>query len=92
MSDPTVPHEDLYSLLVGQVRYSLGRQSYVVGVACDQVRRYWRHLREGEREVIRRDVVEELARYERMGATCGMQMDHAEWMRLVGWMSENMAA
>lgn len=91
-ADPTVPREDLYSLLVGQVRYSLGRQSYVVGVACDQVRRYWRHLREGEREVIRRDVVEELARYERMGATCGMQMDHAEWMRLVGWMGENMAA
>ena len=91
-ADPTVPHEDLYSMLVGQVRYSLGRQSYVVGVACDQVRRHWRHLREGERQVIQRDVVEELARYERMGATCGMAMDHAEWMRLVGWIGENMAA
>jgi hypothetical protein len=90
-TDPTVTRDDLFSMLVGQVRYSLGRQSYVVGVACEQVRRYWRHLREGERQVIQRDVVEELARYERMGHTCGMAMDHAEWMRLVGWMGENMA-
>jgi hypothetical protein len=91
LDDPQVGHADLYSMLVGQVRYSLGRSSYVVGTACDQVRRYWRHLREGERQVIQRDVVEELARYERMGHTCGMAMDHAEWMRLVGWMGENMA-
>jgi hypothetical protein len=89
--DPTVPHEDLYSMIVGQVRYSLGRRSYVVGDACSQVRRYWRHLREGERAVVERDVVEELARYERMGRTCGDACDQAEWERLVAWMAENKA-
>ena len=73
------------------MRYSLGRRSYVVGDACSQVRRYWRHLREGERAVVERDVIEELARYERMGSTCGMAMDHAEWERLVAWMAENKA-
>lgn len=87
-----ITHDDLFLLLVGQVRYSLGRSSYIVGVACEQVRRYWRHLDAGEREIVQRDVVEELARYERMGRSCGMDMDHAEWMRLVGWMGENMAA
>jgi hypothetical protein len=89
VDDPQVAHGDLYSLLVGQVRYSLGRRSYVVGDACSQVRRYWRHLREGERTVIERDVVEELARYERMGRTCGDACDQAEWERLVAWMAEN---
>jgi hypothetical protein len=91
VDDPQVAHADLYSMLVGQVRYSLGRRSYVVGDACSQVRRYWRHLREGERTVIERDVVEELARYERMGRTCGDACDQAEWERLVAWMVENKA-
>jgi hypothetical protein len=91
LDDPQVGHADLYSMLVGQVRYSLGRSSYVVGSACDQVRRYWRHLREGERAVVERDVVEELARYERMGRTCGERIDQREWERLVSWMAENKA-
>jgi hypothetical protein len=88
---PQVAHADLYSMLVGQVRYSLGRSSYIVGDACSQVRRYWRHLREGERAVVERDVVEELARYERIGQTCGDACDQAEWERLVAWMAENKA-
>jgi len=88
---PQVAHADLYSMLVGQVRYSLGRSSYIVGDACSQVRRYWRHLREGERAVIERDVAEELARYERMGSTCGDPCDQSEWERLVAWMAENKA-
>ena len=91
VDDPQVAHADLYSMLVGQVRYSLGRSSYVVGDACSQVRWYWRHLREGERAVIERDVVEELARYERMQRTCGEQIDQAEWERLVAWIAENKA-
>jgi len=88
---PQVAHADLYSMLVGQVRYSLGRSSYIVGDACCQVRRYWRHLREGERAVIERDVVEELSRYERMQRTCGEQIDQREWERLVAWITENKA-
>ncbi len=91
VDDPQVTHADLYSLLVGQVRYSLGRRSYVVGDACSQVRRYWRHLREGERSVIERDVVDELSRYECIGRTCGDPCDQAEWERLVAWMAENKA-
>jgi len=55
------------------------------------VRRYWRHLREGERAVIERDVVEELSRYERMQRTCGEQIDQREWERLVAWITENKA-
>jgi hypothetical protein len=88
---PQVAHADLYSMLVGQVRYSLGRSSYIVGDACSQVRRYWRHLREGERAVVERDVVEELDRYERMGRTCGDSCDQREWERLVVWIAENKA-
>jgi hypothetical protein len=84
-----VLHDDLFSMLVGQVRYSVGRQSYIVGVACDQVRRYWRHLSPDERVVVERSVTDELARYERMGQTCGMEMDHRQWVALAAWMAEN---
>lgn len=87
--DVTVTRDDLFSLLVGQVRYSLGRSSYIVGTACDQVRRYWRHLDAGEREVIERSVTSELDRYDRAGQPCGMGIDHRQWVALVAWMAEN---
>ena len=87
--DVTVTRDDLFSMLVGQVRYSLGRSSYIVGTACEQVRRYWRHLDAGEREVIERSVTSEFDRYDRAGQPCGMDIDHRAWTFLVAWMAEN---
>lgn len=39
-----VLQDDLYTLLVGALRYALGRQSYIVGSTADLVRRYAKDL------------------------------------------------
>ena len=80
--------DDLYSMLLGQIRYAMGRMSYIVGTCSTQVRRYWPHLEASERKVLLRDITEELARYEQAGKLCGMDMDHVSWVRLRDWMKE----
>ena len=84
-----VPVDVLYSLLVSHVRYSMGRMTYIVGECCKRVRWYWPHLESGHREVLIRDVSEELAMSERTGRKLGMDFDHADWVALKNWMLEN---
>lgn len=86
---PTVDHHDLYQMLVSHVRYAMGRRSYITASAIATVKRYWPHLKAGERDVILRDVREELSRYERMKALLGDKCDHDGWVALVEWMQEN---
>lgn len=62
-----VHQSDLYTLLVGSVRYALGRRSYVVGLTAEIVRRHWRDLSTTEREVIMRDLRAEVAAADRRG-------------------------
>lgn len=88
----TVSHEDLYQMLVSHVRYAMGRRSYITSSAVEAVKRYWPHLKTGERDVILRDVKEELSRYERMKALLGDKCDHDGWVALVGWMQEQKEA
>ena len=51
-----VVQEDLYTLLVGQLRYSLGRRSYIVGVTADLVRKYARDLTANQRDTLLADL------------------------------------
>ena len=81
-----VPQPTLYLLLVSAIRYALGRSTYIVGSTCETVRAFWPHMTEVNREVLLRDVEEELVRVVRDGRTLGMQMDHDEWSRLALWM------
>lgn len=77
-----VPVDVLYSLLLSHIRYSMGRMTYIVGECCKRVRWYWPHLEKGHREVLMRDVTEELDRCEKHGSKLGMEMDHREWLVL----------
>lgn len=85
-----IPVEDLFSMLLGQVRYSMGRMSYIVGVCSRHVHEYWPRLQASQRGVLLRDVTEELARYEQAGRKCGMDFDHREWVALREWMREHL--
>lgn len=78
-----VDHNDLWTFLLCTVRYSLGRQSYITGMTADLVRQYRKHLTAEQVAQIAREVDEELAACERRGTTCGHDMDHREWARLV---------
>lgn len=64
-------------LIVSAVRYALGRSTYVVGETCAYLREHWQEIPEGHREVILRDIREEM---ERDG---GMECDRREWARVL---------
>ncbi len=80
---PEVRTEDVFTMLVGSVRYAMGRQTYIVKDTCDMVRRYRRHIPEEQVMIIIRDVQREVEMVERQGGTLGADFDHAEWKKLV---------
>ena len=71
-------------VLVGAVRYALGRATYIVSDVAVEVRRCWPLLDARDRAVIRRDLAEAL--FGR--GPLGMQMDHDVWVRLLAWIDE----
>lgn len=85
-----VPQGTLYLLLVSAQRYAFGRMTYIVGSTCETVRQFWPWMTTGNREVLLRDVEEELARCAKNGTRLGMAMDHAEWTALETWMRASM--
>lgn len=82
--DPRVSKRDLWLMMLCTVRYAMGRQSYVVGEACDLVRTH-RHWLAPEQVVqIAREIREELEYAARCGRTVGGTIDDAAWRRLLG--------
>lgn len=85
-----ISQDDLETMVVCTVRYSLGRRSYIIGDAASIVRYCWADLRPSMQAVIFRDVSEAIERAESGGTTVGMQMDHDVWVLLRSWMRENL--
>lgn len=81
-SDAPVRPDDLWTLLLCTVRYAMGRQTYIVSLAGDMVRRYGGSLRPEQVAQIGREIRDALAFEERLGRTLGADMDHREWQRL----------
>ena len=79
-----VSKDNLGALLVCSVRYAMGRQSYMVGLICDLVRKHIGAVDKNTINTISRDISTELERCERSGELLGAQMDHDEWSRLLG--------
>lgn len=79
MSDVAVPGW----VVVSAVRYALGRKTYIVGMTVDLVINLWPNLDDGDREIIRRDVSEELALWQRVPDFGPHQCDIDEWRRLL---------
>ena len=71
-------------VLVGAVRYALGRATYIVADTAAEVRRCWPLLDARDRAVIRRDLVEALDQ----SGLLGMRMDHDVWADLLAWIDE----
>ncbi|MBU9945037.1 MAG: hypothetical protein KTQ12_10435 [Dermatophilaceae bacterium] len=71
-------------VLVGAVRYALGRATYIVADTAAEVRRCWPLLDARDRGVIRRDIAEALSGR----GPLGMQMDHDVWADLLVWIDE----
>ena len=69
-------------ILICAVRYALGRQSYIVGVVADYVAFKRKTLSKECKDIIIRDIKEEIEFYHRQGKTCGMECDERTWKNL----------
>jgi hypothetical protein len=87
-----VPLDDFWHLVLQSVRYCMGRMSYAVGVCCDMVRSYAKHLKPHQVAQIAREIREEVDRAEKDGRTLGMDFDHRAWKELVTWCDAHVEA
>lgn len=75
----TLTQDDLYTMLLSTVRYSLGRQTYITGVCRDLIERYAGLLTPPQRVVLRRDIADAMERHDALGGGLGMSCDVDAW-------------
>lgn len=77
------------TILICAVRYALGRMSYVVAEVCEYV--YYRRNKLSEycKNIIIRDIEEDLVRYHVAGQTLGMECDEENWKWLLVQLKQN---
>lgn len=85
----TVNSDDFNVLLICTVRYAMGRMSFIVGQTSGFVKNYWPTLTASTKEVIIRDVNDELDKVLRNNGFLGAKMDHDVWVNLLNWMQAN---
>lgn len=69
-------------ILICAVRYALGRMSYIVGVVCDYVKSKRNELSDNCKNIIIKDIEEQLEFYHRAGHALGMGYDETQWVEL----------
>lgn len=67
------------SILVCAFRYALGRATYVVSIVVNELHSNWSELRESDRELIVREILEHKKKFGKIGH----DIDEREWMTLV---------
>jgi len=87
-SDVAVNVEHLGQMLLSALRYAMGRRTYITGVTADMVRAYWPALPDKWRDLLERDLREELRLAEGMTGTLGDRCDHEAWVSLLAWFEE----
>lgn len=70
-------------ILICAVRYALGRMSYIVGDVARYVESKRNTLSSQCKNIIIRDIEEELERYHKAGQTLGMECDERTWENLL---------
>jgi len=83
---PVAP-EHLRTLLLGYVRYAMGRRSAAPSMACEMVRCYADQIHPADLWQIRQEVQDELDRHteDPEFGLLGDDCDVTEWQRLVRW-------
>jgi len=92
MTTVAVNQTDLWYMLLGYVRYAMGRVSTAPGLAQDLIRSYGPGCTTVQLDQIRREICDELATYERMGRLLGMGCDHETWKACVVDIDAQLAA
>ena len=77
-------------MVIGAVRYAMGRMTYIVKDTCDWLVKYWPELPDSVRSVIKRDLEEEIDRDYRARSysllegpwPLGWDADRDQWFRV----------
>ena len=75
--------EDLSAMLLGAVRYALGRRTYIVNWTCEFITKNVHLLTEKDKKVIIRDIKDQ----ERFGY--GDKCDKNDWLKLLKFLEGN---
>jgi hypothetical protein len=84
MSDTVISQMVLDDLILHDVRYCLGRLTWVPAECCARVRKFWGQMSPERRTIVARDVNEHIDRRARMG-----QPARGCWVGLSAWMEAN---
>lgn len=81
-------------MALAAVRYCLGRMSYIVGDCADWLCEQWPNIKPSARNTIERDIREAVQRDDesrrdgREHHPLGMDMDRAEWLRVLAMIDD----
>lgn len=67
------------TILMCAFRYALGRATYVVGIVVNELHSNWNDLRDSDRDLIVREILEHKNKFGKIGH----EMDEREWLTLV---------
>lgn len=76
--------QDRGTILIGAVRYALGRRTYVVSDTCRIVRSALHEVSDADRAIIGRDIRQAIVPGRSLGDDC----DDREWRDMLDWMGE----
>ena len=74
-----VSNVDLFFLVLGYVRYAMGRMSTAPSTAQDLVARYGSHLSDHQLKQVADEIEEQVRLHERTSLTLGATIDHQTW-------------
>lgn len=83
-------HPDYGTIVLCAVRYCFGRQTYMPSLVIQYVKEHWGDLDQGVKDIIQRDVKEELAHEEKTSGWLGDKYDVQIWRDFLWWMNERM--
>jgi len=83
---------DLWVMLLGYVRYAMGRMSTAPGMAQDLVKHYGPGCNDQQLKQIRDEIAAELATYDRMSKPLGMNCDHRTWQQTLALVEAQLLA
>jgi hypothetical protein len=85
---PDIAPEDVGTLLLHSLRYSVGRRSTAPSTTSGLIRCYWHLTDDAHRALLIRDLHEELERAWRLGDArlLGDECDRRTWHALLAWM------
>jgi len=87
-----VASTDLFFMILGYVRYAVGRMSMAPSEAQAIIARYGHALEKAHLTQIESEIARELARCERMNQPLGMEMDHKTWKDTVVELQRQLAS